>query len=419
MRTLIFVICFACILKAQKSLEYFIDTADKNSPVLNEYRSLQDINQLQLKLDKAENSAFHVSLSGDYLFAPYFNNHGDLISTNPSPDAIGYDAGITNGGLYSAQLNLERNIFNGSVLNALERQANFREKNYYYNFDLEKHNLKKQVTEQYLTAYHSLQSAQLHEEVVDNLQEQLKLTAEMVKKGYVRSSDYLLLKIELENQKINQNNTRNAYRSELLQLNTLCGITDTNQVIIQPVKLDMHEKNKPSSFLRKYNLDSLSLIAQQKLFETKYQPQIKVFANTGLNAVELDNIQRRLGMSAGISLSLAILDGNQKNLTRQQNRISRQSIGEYRRYAMNNITVQRSKLKQRIVLMNKNLQSLSRQIDDYRTMIDISDNQLQQGNISMIDYLTLLRGFTDLRQQRIDMEMNYQIEINNYNYWNW
>ena len=58
-------------------------------------------------------------ITGDYLFAPYFNNNGNLITTNPDPNAIGYDVGITNGGLYSALINVDKNIFNGHLLNAL------------------------------------------------------------------------------------------------------------------------------------------------------------------------------------------------------------------------------------------------------------------------------------------------------------
>jgi hypothetical protein len=51
--------------------------------------------------------------------------------------------------------------------------------------------------------------------------------------------------------------------------------------------------------------------------------------------------------------------------------------------------------------------------------MDISINGLQKGDISMIEYLTLLRNFIDLKKSKIDKEINYQTEINNYNYWNW
>ncbi len=107
------------IVFCQNNLNYFIDQAFKNSPVLKNYNNLISINDLQKDLDQAQNSAFQVYLTGDYLFAPYFNNNGQLLSTNPAPKAIGYDPSVTNGGLYSAQINVDKNIFNGSTLDAL------------------------------------------------------------------------------------------------------------------------------------------------------------------------------------------------------------------------------------------------------------------------------------------------------------
>ena len=418
-RLLLLIILFTNIVIAQKSLDFFISSAERNSPALSEFRHLQDINQLQAKLNAAENSAFQVSVSGDYLFAPYFNNHGDLISTNPSPEAIGYDINLFDGGLYSAQLNLERNLFNGKVLGALDRQVNILNRNYSYQIDLEKHNLVKEVTDQFLTTFHSLQLMHLQHEVILNLQEELQLTSDLVKKGYAKSQDYLLLKIELENQKINENDAKNAYRSNLLQLYSTCGIADTSLIEIAPAGLKLRNNSGLSQFIQKYDLDSLSLVNQQELFEIKYQPQLKVFANTGLNAVELNRIQRRFGMSAGVNLSLALFDGNQKSLTRQQNQLNLRSVAEYRSFTLNTISHKRRDLVKRIKSMKQNLQSLDGQVADYQTLLDVSGDQLKQGDISMIDYLTMLRSFTDLRERRIELETNYQLEINNYNYWNW
>ena len=108
----------------QYNLDHFINEALNNSPQIKNYSSLFLINDLQRKLDEAQNSAFQVYLTGDYLFAPYFNNNGKLISTNPDPKAIGYDVGITNGGEYSALLNVDKNIFNGALLDALQEQRN-------------------------------------------------------------------------------------------------------------------------------------------------------------------------------------------------------------------------------------------------------------------------------------------------------
>lgn len=421
MRMQIILLCLVAAMPAfaQQGLDYFLSKAADNSPALREYRNLQAANQIQKKLIGAQNSAFQLSLSSDYLFAPYFNNNGNLVSTNPSPDAIGYDIGVTNGGLYSAQINLERNVFNSRTLNAFNKQIQIQDETYQYDYNLERQNLERQITDQYLNAYQFLLLSRLSGEMVDNLRQQLRLSEELVEQGFASSQDYLLLKIEVQSQTIARNDTRQQYRSSLYQLYALCGIEDTTMVEIEDAGLTAGEVNQQSGFLKQYELDSLAAVNQQEIFETKYWPQVKLFANTGLNAVELNNIEHKFGMSAGLSITVPILDGGQKSLIRQQNHIARNTIRFYRQYAGRNIDMQRKNLQARIRSLEQSIRDLEEQINNYRKLLDISAGQLRQGNISMIDYLTLLRNFIDLRKNNIDMTISYQMEINNYNYWSW
>ena len=106
-------------------------------------------------------------------------------------------------------------------------------------------------------------------------------------------------------------------------------------------------------------------------------------------------------------------------MTRQQNQIARNTIRAYRRYASSNVEMQHKNLQTHIKSLEQSIEALKDQISDYRKLLDISGQQLRQGNISMIDYLTLLRNFIDLRKEKIDMTVRYQEEINNYNYWSW
>jgi len=218
---------------------------------------------------------------------------------------------------------------------------------------------------------------------------------------------------------VSLNTDQQQYRSSLYQLYALCGIEDTVVVEIDSVVLTMNEKLVNSNFIQKYRLDSLMTNSQQRLFEVKYQPQVSLFVNTGVNAVELSNIQRKFGMSAGLSFSLPLYDGRQKNLTRQQSQVNQNTISEYRRYAQQNITMQRNDLVSRIHVLQQNVRALTAQISDYQKLVQLSEKQLQQGNVSMIDHLTLLQNFVDIRKNKIETEINCQLEINNYNYWNW
>ena len=419
LKILFIILSFSKLIFSQNSLDYFINKALDNSPQIKNYNNLFLINNLQKKLDEAQNSAFQIYLTGDYLFAPYFNNNGHLISTNPDPKAIGYDVGITNGGQYSALLNVDKNIFNGPLLDALNNQRMIQDKSYENQLITEKHNLGKAVTNQYLNTLQNLEIYKLSKEIYRNLENQLKITGDLVQKGAARVHDYLLLKVETKSEKISLNQTWQSYKNGLFQLYSICGIRDTETVMIDSVNLDLTMKSDTSGFLKQYYLDSLSSSAQQNVFETKYLPQIKLFFNTGLNAVEIDNIQRRFGLSAGISLSVPILDGGQRDITRQQNLIAEKITSDFKNYASKNIYMQRRDAENRINSLKENLEDFRNQVEDYKKLLNISLNQLAKGNLSMIEYLTELRNYIDLQKNYISTEINYQLEISNYNYWNW
>ncbi len=415
---LIFFICNLVL--AQHNLDYFINNALENSPHLKAYHNLNLINNLQSNLDEAENSALKVDLTGNYLFAPYFNNNGKIISTNPDPQAIGYDAGITNGGLYSAQINFQKNIFNGGVLDALKQQRLTLTKSYENSSDEEKHALKKEVTDTYLNTLQEQYFFNQSQEIVNNLVDQLSITGKLVQNGFAKAQDYLILKVELKSQQIDLNEIRQNYKSGLMQLYSLCGIKDTQVVKLDSVDLAQNgTKSGRSNFLTKFYLDSLSTANQQQIYETKYLPQVDLFFNTGLNAVEVNNIQRKFGISAGINFSLPILDGGQKDITRQQSIIEEKTLGDYKNFMARDVLLQRKNTLERISSLKNNLNDLEEQLKDYNNLLDISKKQLREGNLSMVDYLTLLRNYIDLQRKRITTMISYQLEINNYNYWNW
>ncbi|MGD1007960.1 MAG: TolC family protein [Ignavibacteriaceae bacterium] len=415
--SLIFGLC--SLTYSQYNLDYFINKAQNNSPAIKDYTNQYLINNLQKRLDKAQNSAFQVYLSGGYLFAPYFNNNGVLLTSNPGPNAIGYDAGITNGGLYSAQINVEKNIFNGALFDALNDQRLIHGKSYENKSNEEKHNIRKQVTDLYLNALQYLLFYRTSEEIESNLTDQLKISGDLMSKGFVKAQDYLLLKIELKTQQIDFEQTWQNYKSSLSQLYSICGVKDTQTVIIDTVSLNLSGLVSGSSFLKQYYLDSLYAENQQKIFEVKYYPQVNLFFNAGLNAVEVNDIQRKFGLSAGINFSLPILDGNQKDITRQQSFLSEQTLLQYKDYLEGNIAAKRIDSGDRIKTLEKNLDDLNSQINDYKKILDISEKQLHLGNLSMIEYLTLLKDYIELRKNNIAAEINYQLEISNYIYWNW
>jgi outer membrane protein TolC len=185
------------------------------------------------------------------------------------------------------------------------------------------------------------------------------------------------------------------------------------------VSLNLSGLVSGSGFLEQYFLDSLDMENQQKIFEVKYYPQVNLFFNAGLDAAEVPEIQRKFGLSAGINFSLPILDGNQKDITRQQSYLSEQTLLQYKDFLADDIAARRIDSGNRIKSLQKNLEDLNSQINDYKKLLDISGKQLVQGNLSMIEYLNILKDYIDLRKNNIAAEISYQLEISNYLYWNW
>jgi outer membrane protein TolC len=419
-RRLLFGLAFLpAFLSAQVSLDYFIKKAAANSPALREYENLRSMNRLQAALNRAQNSGFQIFLTGDYLFAPYFNNPGGLVTTDPSPNAYGYDINLSDGGLYSAKLNLERNVLNGGLTGVLDRQIRVQDEQYQQALILERHSLEKQVTDLYLNALLLQRLARVSEETVAALREQTRLAAGLAAGGTATLQDYLLLKIEFKNQSILLDDARQQVRSGLLQLVALCGIADTSVTAVDSVALKPGPLVNGSRFTGRYALDSLSVLTEQALFETRYSPRLRMFLNTGLDAVELAGIDRRFGMSAGLNLSLPLFDGHQRRLTAEQKRFALNTVRESRRYLEATVALQRVNYGKRIESLGNNIAGMSEQIEDYRKLLDLSSRQLRQGGLSMIDYLTIVRNFTDLRKNAISLEISLQLETNNYNYWNW
>lgn len=406
-------------LLAQNDLNFYLKKAYENSPALKELKNLKTVAKLQNDSNYSQNFAYRVYLSADYLFAPYFNNNGKIISSNPDPKAIGYDAGVTNGGLYSAQFNIEKNIFNSALRDALTKQRFIAENSANNNIKLLERDLRKQVTDQYLQTFLSYQLYKLSDELISYLNDQLKILGELVESGMSKQSEYLLLSVEIENQRIASNDYLSQFRSNLADLNTLCGIKDSSVVELEPIALELQNEKLSSELLKKFELDSLAIENQQQIFETKYHPQVSLFFNAGLNAIELNNIQRKFGLSAGVNFSLPIFDGNQRSITRQQTKVSLETINNYKNNFQIILDNQRSNSLKKIESLKINLNNLSKQIESYKTIIKISERELQQGQLSMIEYLTILKNFSDIKKNKITTETNYQLEINNFNYWNY
>jgi outer membrane protein TolC len=390
----------------------------KNNPAIKESANNIRIKQLDKSLSESQLSLPQVNLNANYLFVPYFNND-KLITSNPPADAIGYDPSLSNGGLYSAQVNISKNLFNSGVVDAFNNQADVQIKSNESNIELIKHGLEKDVIDQYINCWQAQELYSLSRSNADTLKIQLDITEKLMLKGLVKQSDYLLLKIEFGNQLLAADLALNALKSSIYQLNTLAGIKDTAIVQFEIVSLNTTENTTTSKFFNQFIDDSLLILSQQSVFETKYAPQLNLFFNAGLEAVELNDIQRKFGMSAGLNFTLPLYDGSQKSITRQQSQISLNSVTSNKE---NQEILIKNKLRESAALIELNKttsESISGQLNDFNNIILLSRAELSRGQLSMVDYITIIKNYIDLKKNWITTNSAYRQAINQFNYWNW
>jgi outer membrane protein TolC len=194
---------------------------------------------------------------------------------------------------------------------------------------------------------------------------------------------------------------------------------DSAIVTLDTVKLNKTVLDGHSKFFNQYENDSLLILNQQNVFETKYYPQLNLFFNAGLNAVELNDIQRKFGLSAGFNFSLPIYDGSQKSITRQQSQINLSTIVSNRK---NQETLLKNKIKEsssQVEYYTGSLQSITSQLEDYDKIIILLNSELMHGQLSMVDYITIIKNYFDLKKNKISSSAAYQQAVNQFNYWDW
>lgn len=418
----VFIYSFQPVNAQQLDLDYFIDNALKNDPGLKQNVNQQQIYGLQSQLINAQNKAPQVTFTTDYTFAPFFSDNGRPISItpNPSPDAFGYDAALTNGGLYATQLNVAIPLLNKKAVGTLQEQnTNLAAVNATTRRQLE-HDLRKNITDQYIQVYQIQQQEEYLELIINQIKERKATVEALVKRGLLQQSDYLLLEIEqntretdLSTARITEVNTYGALKNSTL-------ISDTGLVRLNEPVITIQQA-KPNSFYYKdkFKLDSLNLVIQQNVFNIKYLPTLSFTGSGGMMSSDFTNIPHNVGLEASLHLSIPIYDGKQRKINDSQAKINQIGIT----YARDNFTIQQKNylqnIQRQIGLFNQNMELISKLIDKQDLLLRLDKEKLQSGQLSIIEYIKSISDYVAARQSLTVAKVQVLLLANQYNYYNW
>lgn len=408
-------------LNAQKTLNYYLENARVNSPLANDNNNQAKVSELEAERLSAVYNKPKIGLNGNFLFAPILsteNNKTRLeVNSNGSNKYVGYDLGISNGGLYQGLVNFTKPLINGG--RAFEKQAEIIAEVNRNMAKLNIHDLEKLVTDQYILCLKDKNQIVFVDSMLALLDNQTILVKKLVDNALLKPSDLALVRIEYKNYEGLSTTFRANYRSDLLDLNVLSGIKDTSLVIVEDIDLNIPPQETNYAFLQKYKLDSLNLLADQEVFEAKYKPQLNFFADVGLNAVYAPTLPNRFGLSAGLNFTLNLFDGRQKSITQQKISIQMETVSFYKENFLNQNVVRKNKLLDELKSYDDRLVIAEDQLKEYDAILDNFRREILFGQLSIIDYITILKNRNMVEGDSILLKTNRLLLINMYNYWNW
>lgn len=408
----------------RRSLSDYLETAQQRSPLLADYRNRTKMAGEELQRLKALYTRAHLEVTGDYLFVPIVSLDGGRTSfkwnAQSATDYYGYDLGQSSGSL-QAGVTLTRPLLGRSDYRLARRQYDLESDRMDYQMRMAAHELRRTVTEQYLLCLLDRAGQAYADSVTALLDRRIRLTRRLVRGGQARQSDLRLLDIERTATAADRLTAVQSYRSHLADLNLLCGMTDTSDVVLSD-SVSLAEPSLravvPSSlFVEQYRHDSLDVDQTLRVARQQYRPRLDFFANSGLQVGDYHRWFQHFGWSAGLTFRWTIYDGRQQRHRLNRAQWQQVTIDGYRDRA--DLT-RRTRLRQ--------CRDELRSVDRRRTMLDSQmvgydgvlreyERQVNAGQVSVMDYLTLLRQRVQAAHDRMVLQTNRLLVLAACEYW--
>ncbi len=388
------------------SLDYFIQQAQQNSPFIQDYNN-------QILSARLDSQLLRASLKTQVNFTTT-NSYSPVIA------GFGYDGAITNGANISAVVQANRNFIsknnNASQFAALGLQA----RSLSDTISIARQDLKKTITEQYITAYASLVAMDFNEEIYTLLKKEEEVLKKLTQASVYKQVDYLAFYTTMQQQQFSFLQSKIQYSTDYLTLNYLAGIVDTTvERVSRPSLKDTIQTDFYSSvFYKRYVTDSLRLAIEKSLIAYQYKPRIGAYTDAGYISTLVENAHKNFGLSVGVSMTVPIYDGHQRQLKMGQVDIREKTRLNNRSFFVNQYQQQVAQLKLQLQQSDFLVKTINEQIKYINTLLSANAKLLQTGDIRVSDYVLAISNYMNARNLLNQNEINRLRIVNQINYWN-
>lgn len=387
-----------------QSLDIYINTAVKNSPLLHD-------NNNQLLAGRLDSLLLLAT------FKPQVNQISQAMYA-PTGSGWGYDDAITNGGNYSAVVHVSQPLFSKKQLSGQLQTIKLLNQTLKLNQKITVIDLKKSVTAQYLTAYADFTQNQFNQSMLTQLTNELKTVKTLVDKGVYLMTDYMNLQVLITAQKIVISQSFIQLKNDVALLNFICGISDQSEInLIKPAITVQNDFNPESSpMFAQFRIDSLKNRNSLQMIDLNYRPRFSAFADAGFNSIAPENIPHNLGTSFGVNFSIPIYDGKQRKLQYDKINLAENTRLFYKRYYSSQYKLQFDQLTNQLKLTENLIAEIRDQLSEQERLIDLYRIELDKGLVRFLDFLTVLNNYTTTKNTLLVTEANQLQIINQLNY---
>jgi len=321
--------------------------------------------------------------------------------------------------LYSILFNLDLPLLKGKQVIHLQEQNRVEVEKLKTRLSLIETELRRSVGGLYFDALSQQASVESNRQNLSLLNEEFQLIKSLTSKGLSRISDYKMMELELKSDSIDLNTSVNDLELAVRQLKAVCGIHSRDiSVLTNPLIVATDPISKPSLFVRSFSHDSLATVSQQKVFNDRYLPQLSVFANSGLNSNSIPNIQRHVGLSAGLLLTYNLFDGHQKKINQDQQLLRIDEAEHQKGLKLNEVKTQADAFLRTIGKVRNELNKEKQIQIEYKELLELYQDEVKRAQISVIDLITFLKKYSSINLTVSIKEITLNKLINEYNYWN-
>ena len=403
---LLFLTIFFSASSQEKDLDYFINTALQNSPLLKDYNNLVRINAI----DSARIIAGYkpqVNAKSSNLYAPVI--HG-----------WGYDEAVTNIGNFSELITVDKQVINKKVLQNEIDLLHLQNDSLHVARKISEQDLKKAIISQYIAAYGSWQQYLYNKEVYDLLTKEDTLLKKLTQSAVYRQTDYLVFLITLQQQKLSITQAKIQFQNDYATLNYLSGLFDTSFTsLTEPaLKLIYTPEIESSVYYQKFAVDSLILKANDAQIDLSYKPKVSLYADAGYVSSLQYLPYKNWGASAGVNLTVPIYDGRQRKMQHNKIALAELTRQNYRDYFKTQYNQQIAQLTQQLNASQQLINETNEQIKYTQGLMEANRKLLPTGDVKISDFVIAINNYLNAKNIITQNTITRLLIINQINYWN-